>query len=158
MVRLSLHVCRTRFDYIPAGRYFRGRQPGHDEPNGSSHRTRTSPLTLFPHPRFARDNPSTELLRSHSQGCTHTNTSLQSSTLINSTDCSIYANSNEGCIITNPTNLSYGAPFAAAGGGVWVTEFAPNGINIWFFTVSFLASSVSRMNTDPTFWFRFACV
>jgi len=67
-------------------------------------------------------------------GCTHTNTSLQTSTLINSTDCDIAANSNEGCIITNPTTKSYGAGFAQAGGGIFVTEFAPSGISIWFFT------------------------
>ncbi|KAI0076749.1 hypothetical protein K474DRAFT_1707938 [Panus rudis PR-1116 ss-1] len=71
-----------------------------------------------------------------SPGCIHSNTSVQSSTLINSTDCSIFANSNEGCIITNPTTKSYGAPFAAAGGGIFVTEFAVKGISIWFFTRS----------------------
>ncbi|KAI0783415.1 concanavalin A-like lectin/glucanase domain-containing protein [Abortiporus biennis] len=71
-----------------------------------------------------------------SNGCVHSNSSVQSSTLINSTDCSIFANSNEGCIITNPTTKSYGLPFSQAGGGVWVTEFATKGISIWFFTRS----------------------
>lgn len=75
-------------------------------------------------------------------GCTHTNDSVQTSTLINSTDCSIYANSNEGCIITNPTTASYGAGFASAGGGVWVTEFAATGISIWFFTRSAIPDSL----------------
>lgn len=62
------------------------------------------------------------------QGCTHTNTSLQTSTLINSTDCSTLANNNEGCITTNPSQQSYGEDFANNGGGVFVTEFATTGI------------------------------
>lgn len=57
------------------------------------------------------------------------NDSLQTSTLINSTDCSIFANNNEGCIITNPNTTSYGPAFAANGGGVFVTEFATKGIS-----------------------------
>jgi len=75
-------------------------------------------------------------------GCMHSNTSIQTSTLINSTDCDINANSNEGCIITNPTTKSYGADFANAGGGVWVTEFAATGISIWFFTRSSVPTSL----------------
>lgn len=81
---------------------------------------------------------------------------MQSSTLINSTDCDINANGNQGCIVTNPSFASYGqgkrAPsipgspgmgsaltdphtsyaslaFADAGGGVYVTEFATSGIS-----------------------------
>ncbi|TCD65821.1 hypothetical protein EIP91_002171 [Steccherinum ochraceum] len=84
-------------------------------------------------------------------GCSHTNTTLQSSTVINSTDCSIYANSNEGCIITNPTTNSYGAPFASAGGGVFVTEFAPTGISVWFFTRSSIPDALqgNASTIDP---------
>ncbi|KAH8085990.1 hypothetical protein BXZ70DRAFT_555950 [Cristinia sonorae] len=84
-------------------------------------------------------------------GCSHTNTSLQTSTLINSTDCSIYANSNEGCIITNPTTKSYGAGFAQAGGGIYVTEFAAHGISIWFFTRSSIPDALqgNASSIDP---------
>ncbi|TFY54028.1 hypothetical protein EVG20_g9874 [Dentipellis fragilis] len=67
-------------------------------------------------------------------GCTVTNPQ-QSSTLVNATDCSFQANSNEGCVTTNPATNSYGQPFADAGGGVWATEFAEKGISIWFFSV-----------------------
>ncbi|KAA1476857.1 glycoside hydrolase family 16 protein [Dentipellis sp. KUC8613] len=66
-------------------------------------------------------------------GCTVTNPQ-QSSTLVNATDCSFQANSNEGCVTTNPATNSYGQPFADAGGGVWATEFAEKGISIWFFS------------------------
>jgi hypothetical protein len=62
------------------------------------------------------------------QGCTVVN-SVQTSTLINSTDCSFQANNNEGCVIENPDPNSYGATFAAGGGGVFVTEFAEAGIS-----------------------------
>lgn len=61
-------------------------------------------------------------------GCTVVN-SVQTSTLINSTDCSFQANNNEGCVIENPDPNSYGAAFAAGGGGVFVTEFAEAGIS-----------------------------
>jgi len=61
-------------------------------------------------------------------GCTVVN-SVQTSTLINSTDCSFQANNNEGCVIENPDSNSYGAAFAAGGGGVFVTEFAEAGIS-----------------------------
>lgn len=60
--------------------------------------------------------------------------------IVNSTDCSVQANSNEGCVVTNPSLQSYGAAFAAAGGGVFVTEFAENGVSVWFFTVRVLLS------------------
>ncbi|KAI0049424.1 glycoside hydrolase family 16 protein [Auriscalpium vulgare] len=66
-------------------------------------------------------------------GCTITG-AVQTSTLVNSTDCSFQSNSNEGCQVTNPDPASYGAAFAAAGGGVYVTEFAEAGISIWFFS------------------------
>jgi len=75
-------------------------------------------------------------------GCTQVSP-VQTSTLINSTDCSYLTNSNQGCIVTEPSVASYGAPFASAGGGVWVTEFAESGISIWFFTRSAVPSSLS---------------
>ena len=59
----------------------------------------------------------------------HANSSIQSSTLINSTDCSIYGNNNQGCIVTNPSYSSFSEAFAAMGGGVFVTEFAVKGIS-----------------------------
>jgi len=65
----------------------------------------------------------------HTQpGCTIVNP-VQTSTIINTTDCDYQANSNSGCAIDVPDPRSYGAPFAAAGGGVFVTEFAATGIS-----------------------------
>ena len=61
-------------------------------------------------------------------GCTVVN-SVQTSTLINSADCSFQAHDNEGCAIQNPDPNSYGAALAASGGGVFVTELAEAGIS-----------------------------
>ncbi|KAI0671115.1 concanavalin A-like lectin/glucanase domain-containing protein [Trametes maxima] len=70
-------------------------------------------------------------------GCTHSSSAVQSSKLINSTDCSVQANGNQGCIISNPTTASYGA-----GGGVYVTEFAIDGISIWYFNRTSIPGSL----------------
>jgi hypothetical protein len=61
-------------------------------------------------------------------GCTVVD-AVQTSTLVVSTDCSFKANQNEGCATQNPDPKSYGAAFAASGGGVFVTEFAETGIS-----------------------------
>jgi hypothetical protein len=53
----------------------------------------------------------------------------ETSTLINSTDCSYLSNDNQGCIVTDPDPAAYGAASAQAGGGVFVTEFAESGIS-----------------------------
>ena len=60
-------------------------------------------------------------------GCTQVSPN-QTSTIVNSTDCSYEANSNQGCIVVDPSTASYGAVFASAGGGVFITEFAETGI------------------------------
>ncbi|KAF8587682.1 glycoside hydrolase family 16 protein [Ramaria rubella] len=65
---------------------------------------------------------------------------------VNSTDCSSSANSNQGCIITDPDTQSYGAAFAQAGGGVYVTEFAEKGISVWFFPRASVPASLQNDN------------
>jgi len=74
-------------------------------------------------------------------GCSIVNSTMTSTT-INSTDCSYLANSNSGCGIAVPDPKSYGAGFAAAGGGVFVTEFAATAISVWFFSRSEVPSSL----------------
>ncbi|KAJ8521871.1 hypothetical protein ONZ45_g1508 [Pleurotus djamor] len=84
------------------------------------------------------------------QGCSQVNP-VQSSPLINSTDCNHDANNNQGCIVTPPSFNSYGPAFSAAGGGVWVTEFAEKGISIWFFERKDVPPSISSsMNSIDT--------
>ncbi|KAF9046362.1 glycoside hydrolase family 16 protein [Panaeolus papilionaceus] len=84
-------------------------------------------------------------------GCTQTG-QVQSSPLINSSDCSFQDNMNQGCITTDPNPGSFGAGFAQAGGGVFVTEFATTGISIWFFSrnnvPSALSSNASSIDTS----------
>lgn len=51
-------------------------------------------------------------------------------------NCDNASSTGAGCTVIDANTNSYGQPFADAGGGVWVTEFAATGINIWFFSVS----------------------
>lgn len=75
-------------------------------------------------------------------GCTAVSQN-QTSTLVASTNCSYAANSDQGCIVTDPSTASYGAGFASSGGGAFVTEMASTGISIWFFPRSQIPSSLS---------------
>ncbi|KAJ6451631.1 glycoside hydrolase family 16 protein [Mycena sanguinolenta] len=68
---------------------------------------------------------------------------VQTSTVINSTDCSVADNENAGCGVMDPNDSSYGAKFAAAQGGVFITEFAESGISVWFFNRSSIPASIS---------------
>ena len=65
-------------------------------------------------------------------GCTAVN-AVQMSILVNLTDCSFKTNLNEGCVVEDPDPNAYGAAFAAAGRGLFVTEFAEMGISCVFF-------------------------
>ncbi|KAF8654615.1 hypothetical protein AX16_003527 [Volvariella volvacea WC 439] len=68
---------------------------------------------------------------------------VQTSPFVNSTNCDSQANNNQGCIVTDPDPASFGAGFAAAGGGVFVTEYAESGISIWFFPRANVPSELS---------------
>ena len=52
------------------------------------------------------------------------------------TDCGSSPNNNVGCGVVDANAESYGKPFADSGGGVWVTQFDPSGIRMWFVPVS----------------------
>ncbi|KAJ7646203.1 glycoside hydrolase family 16 protein [Mycena rosella] len=75
-------------------------------------------------------------------GCTQASP-VQTATVVNSTDCSFQDNSNAGCGVMDSTDSSYGAKFAAAQGGVFVTEMAESGISVWFFPRSSVPASLS---------------
>lgn len=62
------------------------------------------------------------------QGCVQRN-AIQTSKLVNSTDCSYLLNGNQGCSVTDHETSSYGEAFHKAGGGLFVTEFAEKGIS-----------------------------
>ncbi|KAF7296666.1 GH16 domain-containing protein [Mycena chlorophos] len=84
-------------------------------------------------------------------GCKQVNP-VQTSTVVNSTDCSFQDNSNAGCSVMDPSPATDGAAFAAAEGGVYVTEYAESGISVWFFgrpnVPSSLASNASSFSTN----------
>ncbi|KAG6919627.1 hypothetical protein DXG01_003491 [Tephrocybe rancida] len=75
-------------------------------------------------------------------GCSSVNPTQLSTSTQGPTDCSFLANSNSGCLVTDTNTASYGAGFAAAGGGVYVTEFATTGISIWFFARANIPASL----------------
>lgn len=53
-----------------------------------------------------------------------------------SNNCDSEANYNSGCNALDPSTTSAGQALAAAGGGMWATEYASTGIKIWHFQVS----------------------
>ena len=68
-------------------------------------------------------------------GCTQPKDVIQTGRT-NHTDCDSTSQGSTGCNVIDTDPASYGAPFANAGGGVWVTEFTETGTKIWFFSVS----------------------
>ncbi|KAF9012596.1 concanavalin A-like lectin/glucanase domain-containing protein [Cyathus striatus] len=79
-----------------------------------------------------------------SSGCTQMNPT-ELSTYITSTDCA--GDGNAGCMVLNTDSTSYGAAFAAAQGGIYVTEMAETGISVWYFSRASVPSSISSSNT-----------
>jgi len=57
----------------------------------------------------------------------------------------------QGCTVTDSNDASYGAAFAAGGGGVYATLLADSGVYIWFFPRASIPSdlSVSNANSSP---------
>jgi hypothetical protein len=62
-----------------------------------------------------------------SNGCTLTQSTSAYTGTTNSTDCYVGADDNAGCAVSDGNADSYGQAFAAAGGGVWVTELSTQG-------------------------------
>lgn len=83
-------------------------------------------------------------------GCKQVNPNQSvDSSFIPNTDCSYLTNNNQGCIVNDPDVQSYGAEFANAGGGVWVTEYAESGISYVLQVFSLL--SFFRYNIEDLF-------
>ncbi|GHJ90114.1 hypothetical protein NliqN6_6516 [Naganishia liquefaciens] len=83
------------------------------------------------------------------EGCTLVKDSATPFTgTANYTNCYVEANSNSGCTIIDGNSTSYGEDFAKAGGGVWVTEFAKDGISIWFYSRPDVPSAVTNANSS----------
>ena len=70
-----------------------------------------------------------------SPGCTQAQ-GVQQLGKTSNTDCSLGANSSDGCTVVEQQPNSFGDGFNNAGGGVWATQFDESGIFTWFWTVS----------------------
>ncbi|KZO94279.1 glycoside hydrolase family 16 protein [Calocera viscosa TUFC12733] len=83
-------------------------------------------------------------------GCTVPSSALMTGTLTDD-DCGTDATKTQGCTVTDANQDSYGAAFAAAGGGVYATLLADTGVYIWFFSRANVPSdlSVSNPNSSP---------
>ncbi|GAA5940449.1 hypothetical protein JCM3775_005094 [Rhodotorula graminis] len=86
-------------------------------------------------------------------GCYADNTSVPTGELtFNNCDHGVEAN--KGCTYVDPRNSSYGADFAAGGGGVYAAELASDGISVWFFARADIPADLSGSSPDPTTWGR----
>ncbi|EGO03548.1 glycoside hydrolase family 16 protein [Serpula lacrymans var. lacrymans S7.3] len=84
-------------------------------------------------------------------GCTHSSTYNQLGANIGS-DCSTPS----GCVVAETQPNSYNSGFAAAGGGVWATQFDVTGVFIWFWSRPNVPESITQANStssiDITSW------
>jgi hypothetical protein len=82
-------------------------------------------------------------------GCTQATGVTQTGTTGN-VNCDNNSSAGAGCTVIDANANSYGAPFAAAGGGVWILEFATTGVNMWFFSRANIPSSLSTNSIDTS--------
>lgn len=76
-------------------------------------------------------------------GCTHNGSEYQLGTSGATTDCS----QPSGCTVTESSPNSFGSGFAAAGGGVWATQFDVSGIFIWFWSRPDVPASIDQVDS-----------
>ncbi|EJU02507.1 hypothetical protein DACRYDRAFT_22128 [Dacryopinax primogenitus] len=84
-------------------------------------------------------------------GCTVTSSAAMTGSLTDQ-DCGTeLPTKTQGCTVLDSNSASYGAAFAAAGGGVYATLLAESGVYIWFFPRASIPSdlSVSNANSSP---------
>ncbi|ORY30224.1 concanavalin A-like lectin/glucanase domain-containing protein [Naematelia encephala] len=88
-------------------------------------------------------------LHTEGQGClASTSNTASFSGTVGQTNCSTAANEDEGCIVTTTDQSSYGEGFAAAGGGVYVAEYAEDAIRVWFLSREAVPSSLTANTTS----------
>ncbi|GAA5910979.1 hypothetical protein JCM6882_006736 [Rhodosporidiobolus microsporus] len=67
-------------------------------------------------------------------------------------DCNANVNGNAGCSYSEAATASYGEAFNAAGGGVFVTQFAEDGISIWFWSRPDIPDDITSGSPDNSNW------
>ena len=100
------------------------------------------------------------------EGCTHpdnsSSTSIETGTLITA-DCNNATNSNEGCVVQDPSTKSYGSGFANYGGGAFAALWNADGIKTWFFDRSSIPDDIDdspnpdNWTTPTAFWPTSSC-
>ena len=87
-------------------------------------------------------------------GCRHQDVSPQFPELgqLHNPDCFNQTNGNEGCLVQETKDNSYGAGFRSAGGGVYALLWDTDGMKIWFFTRSQIPSDMASSSPNPSGW------
>jgi len=85
-------------------------------------------------------------------GCQHPATASGESGTIVSTDCFNATNGNQGCIVKESQENSFGAGFASIGGGGFATLFDSAGISTWFFPRASMPADFNATSPDPSKW------
>ncbi|BGO91448.1 hypothetical protein NBRC10512_003108 [Rhodotorula toruloides] len=69
-------------------------------------------------------------------------------------NCDYTVAANHGCTFQDARNASYGADFAAAGGGIYAAEFSSDAISVWFFPRAEIPADLRSVNgpPDPSSW------
>jgi len=85
-------------------------------------------------------------------GCTHPTSSNGETGVIVSTNCYNATNGNQGCIVRESQNNSFGQGFASIDGGGFATLFNADGVKVWFFPRSSLPSDWNSSSPSPDDW------
>ncbi|KAI5455650.1 concanavalin A-like lectin/glucanase domain-containing protein [Mariannaea sp. PMI_226] len=81
-----------------------------------------------------------------SPGCTMTNEGTMDSTVLKEPNCHL------GCSQTSSGTSNYGTDFNQNGGGIYVLEWTPSRISVWFFSRSTIPSDIASQEPDPSRW------
>ncbi|CAD6570198.1 MAG: hypothetical protein CYPHOPRED_003797 [Cyphobasidiales sp. Tagirdzhanova-0007] len=83
-------------------------------------------------------------------GCTQSNnTALPYSGSVISNNCDYNINGNQGCVFRDNSTTSFGASFAASGGGVFATLWDGNGVQTWFWPRANIPPDITAGTPDP---------
>jgi len=97
-------------------------------------------------------NQNNQMTLHTSSGCSMSGASISQSGTSLQTNCDASVNSNSGCGVLDSRTSSYGSGFNANGGGVFVAEWTPNVIKIFFFPRNAIPADITNGNPSPSGW------